>query len=100
MARFYASIQGSRGEVTRCGTPTSGIRGHIRGRNVGCRVIVRTSALDGKDHVSFYRTGGSGGAENLQLIATYTEGEPTEFHKEAAHRGTAAHVALRRILKD
>ncbi len=40
MSRFYADIQGNRGRATRCGSKGSGISGHIRGWNTGCRVHV------------------------------------------------------------
>jgi hypothetical protein len=38
MARFYADIQGSRGEATRMGTAASGIQAHPRGWNLGVQV--------------------------------------------------------------
>lgn len=31
MAHFYSSIQGSRGEATRCGTKSSGVRSYVQG---------------------------------------------------------------------
>ena len=75
MARFYASIQGNRGEATRMGTKTSGIGGHIRGWNVGARIEIRHVA--GKDVVQVYRTGGSNGPRaefwRDELIAEFRE---------------------------
>ena len=47
MSHFYASIQGSRGEATRCGAKNSGIAGHIRGWSSG--VYVRGFHTYGKD---------------------------------------------------
>ena len=38
MSHFYASIQGTRGEATRCGDKNNGIRGHIRGWDIGVNV--------------------------------------------------------------
>jgi hypothetical protein len=38
MSRFYASIQGNRGEATRMGNTTSGMHGHIRGWDIGASV--------------------------------------------------------------
>jgi hypothetical protein len=57
MARFYASIQGNRGEATRMGTPNSGISAHVRGWNIGAHVQVDDE--DGEDVVFVRATGGS-----------------------------------------
>lgn len=43
MSKFYGSLKGSRGEVTRCGTLGSGITAHVRGWDAGIRVHVRIS---------------------------------------------------------
>lgn len=40
MSKFYGTLQGARGPVTRCGTAGSGIEAHIRGWNHGIRVHV------------------------------------------------------------
>lgn len=60
MSRFYANIQGNRGEATRQGTAASGIVGHIRGWNLGARVIMHEGG-DGCDRVDITITGGSTG---------------------------------------
>lgn len=57
MARFMGDVQGSRGEASRLGTSTSGIRSHTRGWNVG--VVVYGNVVDGKDVFDIYATGGS-----------------------------------------
>ena len=61
MARFYADIQGNRGEGTRCGTKKSGIGGHIRGRNIGCSVDILYDKDKEKDVMTVYLTSGSNG---------------------------------------
>ncbi len=66
MARFYGEIQGSRGNVTRIGTPQSGIWSHIRGWNVG--VYVNCYSDGDKDIIEIYETGGSHKADNRKLI--------------------------------
>ena len=71
MAHFYADVQGNRGQATRCGSKESGIRGHIRGWNVGCRVVCY--ATDTEDVVEVYRTEGSNGGGREQLIAKWSE---------------------------
>ena len=59
MARFYATMQGNRGEASRIGTPNSGIYAHVRGWRVGARV---NCYADGdNDGVSIRATGGSTG---------------------------------------
>lgn len=71
MAQFYASIQGNRGESTRIGTKSSGITGHIRGWSIGARVEV--SHENGEDVIRVYKTSGSNGSKNPELIAKFTE---------------------------
>ena len=71
MARFYASIQGSRGEATRMGGEGSGIHGHIRGWNVGARITVHVGD-DGEDVVTVWRTTGSSGSGLSEQIASFT----------------------------
>ena len=67
MSRFYASIEGNRGEATRQGTPTSGIEAHAHGWNVGVRV---RGLVDGEaDEFHVYATGGSNGRSSERLIA-------------------------------
>ena len=70
MSRFYASIEGNRGEATRQGTPKSGIGGHIRGWNLGIKVY--GSADGDEDSFDVYVTSGSNGHKASKLIATVT----------------------------
>ena len=78
MSRFYASIQGSRDEATRMGGKGSGITGHIRGWNVGVRVIGHTNNQD-EDVFTVYLTFGSNGGGNDTIIGTFTA---TDLGKE------------------
>jgi len=71
MSQFYASIQGSRGKVTRQGGKESGIEGHIRGWKLGVRVIGFHEK--GKDSFKIFKTSGSTGGGIENLIATITE---------------------------
>lgn len=69
MSRFYANIQGNRGEATRMGTATSGMTGHIRGWEVGCRVEMWA---DGDDDVcAVYLTSGSNDRYGQRLLGTF-----------------------------
>jgi len=61
MSRFYANIEGqSKTQATRQGSKKSGIRGHIRGWNLGIEVSGYPT-IEGSDLDSFniYITGGS-----------------------------------------
>ena len=69
MARFYASIEGNRGPATRMGSAASGMRGHVRGWDVGVEVIMRDE--DGSDVCEVWRTGGSNGRSHRVLIARF-----------------------------
>lgn len=75
MARFYASMKGSRGEATRMGTPSSGIHAHIRGWDVGISVDIQD--VNGVDVCYVYKTAGSHGAGTRKLIGTFTRDEAT-----------------------
>ena len=75
MARFYGSIQGSRGEATRMGTPSSGMNGHIRGWNVGGEVSCYGRGE--QDTTVLTLTGGSNGQRNLGVeIVAFEEDGP------------------------
>jgi len=74
MSRFYASIQGGRGEATRQGTAKAGISGHIRGWNIGLKIRCFVDS-EGKDVCQVYKTAGSRGAGCEKLLATVKEGE-------------------------
>lgn len=98
MSRFYANIQGSRGEATRQGTAESGIRGHIRGWRIGARVLCHVGP-DGEDHVTVFLTGGSSGPFPERLLGKFTEndlqdpsqtemGQDDHFDKKPNAKGT------------
>ncbi len=75
MSRFYASIQGGRGEATRQGH--SGITGHVRGWQSGVQVDGRIE--DGEDAFDVYATSGSGYDGRRTFVGTVRviDGEPT-----------------------
>jgi len=70
MAHFYASIKGARGEATRMGTPNSGIRGHIRGWDLGALVRCYVG-IDGNDYVEVTITGGSNNTVRSELLGVW-----------------------------
>lgn len=80
MARFIGFLKGSRGEVSRLGTPASGMSAEARGWNVGGKVYC--NADEGpQDTVQMSLTGGSKGADvpyalvqaNGQSVSAYLE---------------------------
>ena len=69
MSRFYASIQGERGEATRRGLKK--IRAHVRGWNVGFQVNGDDSYnKPGEDVFSAALTGGSNNADVPDVVLT------------------------------
>lgn len=72
MSRFYASIQGNRGQATRQGTPKSGIEGHIRGWNIGARVRLYVGE-DGKDMIEVDLTGGSRNPSIIKFLGGFKD---------------------------
>jgi hypothetical protein len=72
MSRFYANIQGNRGEATRQGTEKSGLYGHIRGWNVGISVQCFVDPY-GKDAIRVSLTSGSGGGKTSRTIGIYRQ---------------------------
>ena len=77
MAQFYASIKGTRGEATRCGSKSSGITGHIRGWKSGVRVWGSYNPDTGEDEFEVIATGGSDGTSADRLIAEIRGGKVT-----------------------
>ncbi len=82
MARFYAEIQGNRGQASRMGTTSSGIWGHVREWNVGAKVVCQVNTW-GRDEVLIYRTTGSSGHGHSDLISHLIEGERTRLMEVA-----------------
>jgi len=71
MSRFYGSIQGTKGEATRCGDSKNGIHGHVRGWNLGGMVRMFVNE-HGEDVCRIWVTSGSqGGGEHF--LGEFTE---------------------------
>lgn len=78
MSRFYGDLQGGRGTATRQGTKSSGISGHLRGWDIGARVIVAPQGLnEAVDEVAILKTGGSSSSTTEGYIAGYSKTELT-----------------------
>lgn len=60
MAQFRATIQGQRGQASRLGSKSSGIRTRTNGWHSG--VLVEGRAHDSGDQFRIFATGGSSGA--------------------------------------
>lgn len=79
MARFFGTLQGQRGGVTRLGGPSSGMTAEARGWDVGGRLVARA---DGDaDVIEVHMTGGSngGGSHLVGTIELAAGGRPV-FH--------------------
>jgi len=72
MSRFYGSLQGNRGAVTRCGTPNSGLMAHVHGWEVGVKVEVHDDGT-GHDVISVSTTGGSNSPGSRLLCTIYQD---------------------------
>ncbi len=73
MSRFYATIIGSRGEgAARTGTAKSGIKGHIRGWNLGVRVDFYVDEYN-NDVCNVILTGGSNDKYKFKHLGTFRE---------------------------
>ena len=59
MAHFYGTVQGHRGEATRTGSKSSGMRATANSWSVGGEVKVHYDSALNVDVVSFYITRGS-----------------------------------------
>lgn len=69
MAHFYGSLKGqARTEATRRGSKAWGMVAHIRGWNIGARVVLSHNPETGKDVVRVYCTGGSNGVAPDRLL--------------------------------
>ena len=69
MSHFYSRIKGSRGEATRCGTKSSGIRANATGWDIGGTCKVHFNPQLGTDVVEFYLTNGSNGHSSTRVAA-------------------------------
>ena len=71
MARFRATIKGSKGEASRLGTAKSGLVVNVNGWNVGVRVTIGDE--DGQDVIHVHRTGGSNNKVHAHFSFTIKE---------------------------
>ncbi len=72
MAQYYANIEGNHGAATRMGTKSSGMSGHIRGWNVGCRVWMSHNDTTDQDECTVCVTSGSNGHGGHINLGTFT----------------------------
>lgn len=73
MAQFRGIVQGNRGEASRLGSKSSGMRTDCDTWDVG--VMCHAQHANGQDLINVYRTSGSGSALSTRWIATvYPDG--------------------------
>jgi hypothetical protein len=70
MAQYKAVISTPRGEVTRLGHKSTGLRVELRGWTAGVEVIARFDPAMGRDVFEVYRTSGSATLPATEHIAT------------------------------
>jgi len=78
MARFRGLIQGGRGEASRLGHKTTGLRVEADGWNAGVKVHAYVDEND-RDVFEVYETGGSHAASTPRMVARIVDGQPTEL---------------------
>ena len=71
MAHFYGTVQGNRGETSRCGSKSSGLVASANGWNIGGTIQVEYNDKLQTDVVYFYRNKGSSSRGHDTLIAAY-----------------------------
>ena len=72
MAQFYADIHGNKGRATKEGTKKSGIKGHIRGRDIGAIVYMEYNEKTQQDECTIHLTNGSTGNKRAKLLGLFT----------------------------
>ncbi len=72
MSQYFGEVTGkARTTATRLGSKNSGISGHIRGWDIGGKVIVEWNEERQEDVVTIYLTGGSNGGKS-KCLGTFT----------------------------
>ena len=94
MAHFFGSVQGNRGEATRVGSQTSGVRAAAQGWNVGGRVVVRHE--NNEDVIYLFLTSGSNGLHPERLVGKFTQSDlqvpANELIRETALQAVRQHL--------
>lgn len=80
MAQFRATIQGNRGEASRCGNKNSGIHATINGWHVGITVVAEYDRRQERDVFTVFKTSGSSGYGQDKLIGRFSQ-PPTERNR-------------------
>lgn len=83
MSRFYGSMKGGRGQVTRCGTKGSGIQSHVRGWNIGVKITCYANVSD-EDEVAIYLTSGSNDSKASKLLGIFKKEDLGKHWKKMA----------------
>jgi len=69
MSHFYGTLDGSRGQATRCGTKASSLIATANGWSIGGQVTVRYDDALGTDVVQLFTTKGSN--TRASLVASF-----------------------------
>jgi hypothetical protein len=72
MSHFYGEMFGSaKNPATMRGHKTTGLEAHLRGWNIGVKVILQNN--NGVDEIYLYKTGGSNGSGRTVLLGVLSE---------------------------
>ena len=83
MAHFYGQIEGqARTLASRLGNKKKGIWAHIRGWDMGVKVVCWHDPLSKTDHIQVFETGGSHDPENYRMMGELTQREGVKIHVE------------------
>jgi len=85
MSRLYASIDSDARKTQATSRGHKHIDSHVRGWNVGVRIVARTVGED--DVFDIYATGGSNGAESDKLVGTVESMEGKAWFTRASSDG-------------
>ena len=68
MAKFFGYLKGNRGETSRCGSKTSGIRTMVTGWDFGCHVEMNYNPDKDEDIIKIKITDGTNGCKTLKTL--------------------------------
>lgn len=74
MAQYMGIVSGGRGEASRLGHKTSGLRTQARGWRSGITVYASYDEEQDRDEFTVYHTGGSGGRAGSGYLFTLRDG--------------------------
>lgn len=88
MARYRGTMQGMRGEASRLGSPSSGLRSSTNGWDIGIDVVIGPRQdHESEDEVSVYLTGGSSRKCKSIFLGDFTVDNKDGIHLKRLREG-------------